>query len=67
MSIHKTFTDTFIDTLFLGTITAIGGFTYGEVDVILGILLKLVSIFSFTVALILGLKKLFKKEKNDRD
>ena len=65
MSAHGNLTNTFLDTLFLGTVTGIAGLSYADFDIILGIVLKLVSIFSFTVALILGLKKLFKKEKND--
>ena len=65
MSIHGHTTD--MSFLLVGTVTGFFGLQLTEIDIILGIFLKLVSIASFVIAIIIGLKKLFKKDNHDRN
>ena len=59
MSIQGHTTD--VGFILMGTITGFFGLQLTEIDILLGIGLKLVSIASFVIAIIIGLKKLFKK------
>ena len=61
MSVHTNLSDTVL--LAVGTATGIAGLQYDEIDIILGIVLKLVSIVSFVIVAIVNIKKLFKDDK----
>ncbi len=66
MSVQGHTTD--VGLLVTGAITGLFGLHLAEIDIIMGILLKLVSIVSFTALAIVNIKKLFSKpKKNDRD
>ena len=65
MSAHDHTTD--FSLLVTGLITGFFGLHLAEIDLIIGIVLKLVSIISFVIVAIVNLKKLFKKEKNGND
>ena len=64
MSVHSNLSDTIL--LTVGTATGIVGLSLQEIDVILGIVLKAVSIVSFIIVAIVNLKKLFKKPNKDQ-
>lgn len=61
MSVHGHTTD--IGFILMGTVTGFFGLQLTDIDIILGIFLKIVSIVSFIIAIIIGLKKLFKGDK----
>ena len=65
MSVQGHTTD--IGFILMGTVTGFFGLHLTEIDIIMGIVLKLVSIVSFVIAISIGLKKLFKKDYNGRD
>lgn len=60
MSIQGHTTD--VGFILMGTVTGFFGLQLTEIDILLGIGLKLVSIASFVIAIIIGLKKLFPKK-----
>ena len=59
MNVHENTNE--IALIFVGMITGVFGLNLTEIDVLLGIGLKLVSIASFIILGIVNLKKLFKK------
>ena len=61
MNVHGSNT-TDIGLIFTGMITGIFGLNLTEIDVLLGIGLKLVSIASFIILAVVNLKKLFPKK-----
>lgn len=63
MSVHGHTTDGFL--LITGMITGFFGLQLTDIDVILGIILKIASIISFSILAVVNIKKLFSKtDKN---
>jgi hypothetical protein len=60
MSVHGHTTDAGL--LLTGMVTGFFGLQLTEIDVLMGIILKGVSIISFTIVAIVNLKKLFPKK-----